>query len=122
MKNLFKITLIALLISSTQLFAQDAKVVKLKQTPGEFNKKELNLKANKPYVFEVENDGVDHEVGFVIVPAGKEGQEHHIQNAYVQKMIADGEQSKSKEVVLEKGEYEYFCPMNPTPKYKLVVN
>lgn len=101
--------------------AQKAKKVKLTQTPGEFEQTELKLKAGKPYVFEVTNDGVDHEVGFVIAPAGKTEQENHVKEAYVAKTINDGETSQSKQVVLEAGEYVYFCPMNPTPQYKIVV-
>lgn len=27
----------------------------------------------------------------------------------------------SPEVKLKKGKYEYFCPLNPTPRYSLVV-
>ena len=100
---------------------QDARVVLLDQTPGEFEKTELKLKAGKPYIFEVTNDGVDHEVGFVIAPAGKTEAANHIQNAYLSKTIKDGESARSQEVILEKGEYVYFCPLNPTPQYKLVV-
>jgi hypothetical protein len=80
----------------------------------------LNLKAGT-YIFEVTNTGVDHEVGFVIAPKGKTEQENHITSAYVQKTIKDGESSTSQEVKLTKGEYVYFCPMNPTPLYTLVV-
>ncbi|MEM6831477.1 MAG: cupredoxin domain-containing protein [Bacteroidota bacterium] len=101
--------------------AQKAKKVKLEQTPGAFTTTELTLKAGKPYVFEVSNNGVDHEVGFVVAPSDKTDQANHIKNAYVTKMIKDGESSQSKEVVLEAGEYVYFCPMNPTPQYKIVV-
>ncbi len=100
---------------------QDARVILLDQTPGEFEKTELKLKAGKPYIFEVTNDGVDHEVGFVIAPAGKTEATDHIQNAYLSKTVKDGESARSKEVILEKGEYVYFCPLNPTPQYKLVV-
>ncbi|MBL4709840.1 MAG: cupredoxin domain-containing protein [Flavobacteriales bacterium] len=100
----------------------DHKVIKLTQTPGEFNKKELKLKAGEPYVFEVTNKGVDHAVGFVIAPKGKTDKENHIANAYVQKVVEEGQTQSSKEVVLEKGEYVFFCPMNPTPQYRIVVN
>ncbi len=100
---------------------QDARVILLDQTPGEFEKKELKLKAGKKYIFEVTNEGVDHEVGFVIAPAGKTEAENHIQNAYLSKTVNNGESARSREVVLEEGEYVYFCPLNPTPQYKLVV-
>ncbi|MEP1095482.1 MAG: hypothetical protein ABJG78_10250 [Cyclobacteriaceae bacterium] len=100
---------------------QDTRVIQLDQTPGEFGKTELKLKAGKSYIFEVTNDGVDHEVGFVIAPTGKTEAENHIQNAYLANTVKDGDSARSKEVVLEKGEYVYFCPLNPTPQYKIVV-
>lgn len=127
MKNLVKntILILAVLIGGS-VMAQDAmkkevKVIQLKQTPGEFDKTELTLIAGQTYVFEVSNEGVDHPVGFVIAPEGKPEQENHIKEAYVQETVEDGKSSKSKEVVLEKGEYIFFCPMNPTPEYKIVV-
>jgi len=102
--------------------AKMAKVetIKLKQTKGAFNVEQLNLSAGT-YVFEVSNDGVDHEVGFVIAPKGKTDQPNHIKEAYVAKTIKDGETSSSKEVTLAKGEYVYFCPLNPTPQYTIIV-
>ena len=107
-------------------FAQDsakgttvaAKTIKLEQTKGEFNIQGLTL-SQGTYVFEVANNGVDHEVGFVIAP--KSNPDKHIKTAYVQKMIKNGESSTSKEVKLEKGEYIYFCPLNPTPQYTITV-
>ena len=120
MKNLLSIFTIALVLLAQASFAQKTKTVKLNQTPGKFNKTELTLKAGT-YVFEIANKGVDHEVGFVLAPAGKTEQEDHIKEAYVKKTIKDGETSQSQVVTLEKGEYVYFCPLNPTPQYKLIV-
>lgn len=99
----------------------DVETIQLKQIKGEFTTQGLKLSAGSTYVFEVTNDGVDHEVGFVIAPKGKTDQPNHIKEAYVQKTIKDGETSSSKEVTLTKGEYVYFCPMNPTPQYTIVV-
>ncbi len=122
MKNINKTLLVVLaVLGSLAVNAQQPKKVKLTQTPGEFEKTELKLKAGKEYVFEIANDGIDHEVGFVIAPKGKTEQANHITEAYVQKTIADGEKSVSNVVTLEAGEYVYFCPMNPTPLYTLVV-
>jgi plastocyanin len=111
---------VAALFIANISFAQKVQTVKLDQAPGAFTTTSLNLKAGT-YIFEVTNTGVDHEVGFVIAPKGKTEQENHITSAYVQKTIKDGESSISKEVTLSKGEYVYFCPMNPTPLYTLVV-
>lgn len=109
-------------ISSNQTFAQKkAKKVKLSQVEGEFTTKELKLKPGT-YVFEVSNKSVDKEVGFVIAPVTSDGKAgEHIQDGYLAKTINKGETSSSKEVNLAKGTYKYFCPMNPTPEYTLVV-
>jgi len=98
--------------------ASTAKTIKLEQTKGEFNIQSLIL-AQGDYVFEISNNGVDHEVGFVIAP--KSNPDAHIKTGYIQKTIKDGEKSTSKVVHLPKGEYVYFCPMNPTPKYTITV-
>ena len=123
MKKIVRIfTLILVLLIGGVIHAQEATIVQLTQINGDFKEGGvLNLEAGKAYVFEVKNEGVGHEVGFVIAPKGKTEQEYHIKSAYVQEMIADGKTSKSNEVVLEKGEYEYFCPLNPTPHYKIIV-
>lgn len=110
-----------LLLSSIASFAQEAKTIQLNQTPGEFETKELTLKAGESYVFEVTNAGVDHKVGFVVAPEGKTDQANHVANAYLSKTIKNGESAKSKVVTLDKGEYVYFCPLNPTPQYKITV-
>ncbi|MEO9806540.1 MAG: cupredoxin domain-containing protein [Reichenbachiella sp.] len=124
MKKLFLIltVMMAVIISSNEAFAQKkAKKVKLSQVEGEFTTKELTLKPGT-YVFEVSNQSVDKEVGFVIAPVTSEGKAgEHIQAGYLAKTINKGETSSSKEVNLTKGTYKYFCPMNPTPEYTLVV-
>ncbi|SFR31314.1 Cupredoxin-like domain-containing protein [Robiginitalea myxolifaciens] len=133
MKNILKSLVVfgALLIAQTGL-AQDkmamnssmekaAKIVKLTQTEGEFTTKTLNLEAGN-YIFEISNQGVDHELGFVLAPKGKTDQAHHIKAAYVKKTVNDGESSQTNIVTLEKGEYVYFCPLNPTPHYTLIVD
>ncbi|MEM1321492.1 MAG: cupredoxin domain-containing protein [Bacteroidota bacterium] len=100
--------------------AQDAKTIQLEQTTGEFTIHSLTL-AEGNYVFEITNNGIDHEVGFVLAPKGKTDQANHIKEAYVQKTIKNGESSTSKTVALTKGEYVYFCPLNPTPQYTITV-
>ena len=100
--------------------AEEAKPVKLVQIPGKFQTESLNLTAGT-YQFEIANEGIDHEVGFVLVPKGKYEAADHIKSAYVQAPVAEGKSSLTNNVTLEAGEYEYFCPLNPTPKYTLVV-
>lgn len=114
------ITFVLILGLSFTVNAQQVKTVSLEQTNGEFTQKQITLSAGT-YVFEVANNGIDHNVGFVLVPQGKKGAEHHIKNAYVTKAVATNKKSKSKKVILKKGTYEYFCPLNPTPRYKLIV-
>jgi len=114
--------IVALLIGfvATGFAQEEAKVIKLDQTPGKFTKESLTLKPGK-YIFEVTNAGVDHEVGFVIAPVvnGKEGD--HIKAGYLPKAIKDGEKASSKVVELKAGTYNYFCPLNPTPHYQIIV-
>ena len=100
--------------------AKEAKTIKLVQTPGKFENQNLSLAAGT-YQFEIANDGIDHEVGFVLVPKGKYDAADHIKAAYVQAPVAEGKSSLTNIVTLEAGEYEYFCPLNPTPKYSLTV-
>lgn len=119
MKNII-LSFAFIAVALTSAMAQDTKIVKLEQTEGAFTIQELTL-AEGTYVFEVANNGVDHEVGFVLAPKGKTDAENHIKEAYVKKTVADGSTSSSNEVTLKKGEYVYFCPMNPTPQYKLKV-
>ena len=137
MKKIIVLT-IALLVTAftTQTFAQGTmakgntteistknatpKTIKLSQTTGAFNIEGLTL-SEGTYVFEISNDGVDHAVGFVLAPKGKTDQANHIKEAYVQETPESGETSQSKTVTLTKGEYVYFCPLNPTPQYTITV-
>ncbi len=94
---------------------KDVKILTLEQTPGEFTQKNLTVDEGT-YTFEIKNSGVDHEVGFVLVRKGDDisKPENHIQTAYVTAPVVDGKTQKSKPTKLEKGEYVYFCPLNPT--------
>ena len=106
----------------TQQVEQEVSVenIVLTQVPGDFETKSLVLKEGL-YQFEIANDGIDHEVGFVLVPKGKYDEADHIKTAYVTAPVAEGSSSLTSVVSLEAGEYEYFCPLNPTPKYALTV-
>lgn len=89
--------------------------ISLVQTPGEFTQKQITV-SEGTYVFEIENNAVGHDVGFVLVPKGKDisKPENHIQTAYVTEVVGTGKKQTSKPTKLTKGEYVYFCPMNPT--------
>lgn len=104
------------------VFSLQAQVnkVSLTQTKGEFTTKQLNLSPGD-YQFEIVNNGVGHDVGFVLAPKGKTSPEHHIKAAYVTSPVKNGSSSMTKVVSLEAGEYVYFCPLNPTGQYSLTV-
>lgn len=91
------------------------KTIKLEQTPGEFTQKTLTV-SEGTYVFEIANNGVDHKVGFVLVEKGKDVSkpENHIKTAYVTAPVKTNTTQTSKPTTLAKGEYVYFCPLNPT--------
>lgn len=103
-----------------QANAQEVKTVALEQTKGEFTQKALTL-SEGTYVFEISNNEVGHDVGFVLAPEGKTEEAHHIKNAYVTSLVKNNATSKTNKVTLKKGKYVYFCPLNPTPQYTLEV-
>ena len=95
-----------------------ATVVSLEQTKGEFTQKTLTLSEGS-YIFEISNNNVGHQVGFVLAP--KSNPDAHIKTAYVTKAVDNNSKETSNVTTLEKGEYVYFCPLNPTPQYTLIV-
>lgn len=119
MKRIIAILVLTLGIAF-QANAQDVKTVALEQTKGEFTQQSLTLKEGT-YIFEISNKGVGHDVGFVLAPKGKVEAKDHIKNAYVTSLVKNNAKSTSKKVSLKKGEYVYFCPLNPTPQYTLKV-
>ncbi len=94
------------------------KNVTLEQTKGAFSVQELTL-ASGVYQFEIVNNNVGADVGFVVAPASAPDQ--HIKNAYVTEVVKNNSSQKTNLVDLSPGEYIYFCPMNKTPQYKLTV-
>lgn len=95
-----------------------ATVVSLEQTKGAFTQQTLTLKEGD-YIFKVSNNNVGHKVGFVLAP--KSNPDAHIKTAYVTKAVENNTTESTNVTTLEKGEYVYFCPLNPTPQYTLVV-
>ena len=119
LKGSFQLIAVLFLAFATTMSAQVNKV-HLAQTDGEFTIKSLMLTPGE-YQFEIANHGVDHEVGFVLAPKGKTDQANHIKAAYVSAPVPNGKSSMTSVVALEAGDYEYFCPLNPTDKYPLTV-
>ncbi len=126
MKKIISILVIALAFTintnAQDAMQKDVKTVSLEQTKGEFTQKGLTLSEGS-YIFEIANNHVGKDVGFVLVPKGKDATnpENHIKTAYVTTVVKDGKVEKSNTTTLTKGEYVYFCPLNKTPQYTLVV-
>jgi len=119
-----KKVIVVLAIALTTVFSVNAqdkmmdkavKTIQLEQVPGEFIQKTLTV-SEGTYVFEIANKGVDHNVGFVLVEKGKDVSkpENHIQTAYVTAPVGTNSSQTSNPTTLTKGEYVYFCPLNPT--------
>mgnify|MGYP001801540541 CR=1 FL=1 len=123
MKKLtFILAFVALAAGTTIAQEQKPEVIKLTQVDGKFTNKQLNLKPGT-YIFEVTNKGVEREVGLVVANLNEEGDAgEHIPEGYLSNAIKSGETAQSKVVVLEEGEYKYFCPLNPTPEYSIKVS
>ncbi|SDS51288.1 cupredoxin domain-containing protein [Winogradskyella sediminis] len=126
MKTIAAIVAFALTFTLTG-HAQDhmktkATTVSLEQTKGAFTEKSVTLEEGD-YIFEISNNNVGHQVGFVLVPKGKDVSkpENHIKTAYVTKAVENNTKASSNVTTLTKGEYVYFCPLNPTPQYTLTV-
>jgi Cupredoxin-like domain len=124
MKNKIIITLIALVAFTFSAMAQDgATIVKLVQTPGKFEGKELKLKPGK-YQFEVSNEGVAHPVAFFLQKEADKGSKDFataLKDSGLPGTLKDGESAKTGVVELAKGKYVYSCPLNPTPHYTIIV-
>lgn len=121
MKKLIAIFSFLLVITFSSK-AQEVKTVALEQTKGEFTQKGITLSEGS-HIFNISNNNVGTDVGFVLIPEGKDASDpkNHIKSAYVTKVVANGKTESSQTVTLEKGTYKYFCPLNKTPQYTLVV-
>lgn len=114
------VVLMAFFVMGVSSVGAQVKYINLEQTPGVITTENLTLKAGE-YQFNIANTSVDGDVGFVVVPKGKYAQADHIKEAYVAAPVSKGKSSMTSVVNLKAGEYEYFCPMNNTPKYSLTV-
>lgn len=105
-----------------KMMSDEVKTISLEQTPGEFTQKTVTV-SEGTYIFEIANKGVDHNVGFVLVKKGKDisKPENHIQTAYVTAPVGTNATQTSKPTTLTKGEYVYFCPLNPTTTDNILV-
>ena len=111
----FVLALVFTASAQDKMMNTSVKTINLEQKPGEFTQKTLTV-SEGTYVFEIANNGVGHNVGFVLVKKGEDisKPENHIQTAYVTAPVENNSKQTSKPTVLTKGEYVYFCPLNPT--------
>ena len=74
-------------------------------------------------ICEVAKNNVGKDGGLVLIKKGMDASkpENHIQTSYVTAAVKNNTVGHSKATKLEKGEYVYFCPLNPTPQYNLIV-
>jgi len=110
------------MMKKDKMMQHSTKTIALEQTSGEFTQKQITV-SEGTYVFEIANNNVGHNVGFVLVKKGKDisKPENHIQTAYVTEQVVTGEKQTSKPTILEKGEYVYFCPLNPTATDNMLI-
>lgn len=103
------------MMKEDKMMKSTTKTIALEQTSGEFTQKQITV-SEGTYVFEIANNNVGHNVGFVLVKKGEDVSkpENHIKTAYVTEQVVTGEKQTSKPTTLTKGEYVYFCPLNPT--------
>ncbi|WP_054558606.1 plastocyanin/azurin family copper-binding protein [Croceitalea dokdonensis] len=128
--TLIAMTLTTVLYTNAQTMKKDAmmaaadqvNIISLEQTAGEFTQKSVTVNAGT-YIFEVANNGVDHNVGFVLVRKGDDlsKPENHIKTAYVTAPVGTDKSETSQPTTLTKGEYVYFCPLNPTSTDNLLI-
>ncbi|MFT4750810.1 MAG: hypothetical protein ACI819_001255 [Neolewinella sp.] len=91
-------------------------VVELSQVAGEYTTTQLNLVPGD-YIFEVTNTEVDKDLGFYL--QDKDGAQ--VTNSSLTKLVGNGKTSRTGVVTLTEGNFQYSCPLNPTPHYAVNV-
>lgn len=97
---------------------ENVTVVQLSQVTGEYETTSLDLAPGK-YIFEVTNRNVDKGLGFYLTPA--DAKRKQVANSGLSKLVGEGETARTGVVELQAGEYQYSCPLNPTPHYTITV-
>jgi len=99
------------------MMKDEVTVVQLAQTPGEYETKSLALAPGK-YIFEITNKNVDKKLGFYLTDDRKK----QVENSGLASLVKKGETARTGVVELKAGDYNYNCPLNPTPLYSLAVS
>ena len=97
----------------------DVTVVRLSQTEGVYENTSLALAPGK-YIFEVKNKNVAKSLGFYLTPTSDA--KAQVANSGLSHLVANGGTARTGVVDLTAGDYQYSCPLNPTPKYSLNVS
>ena len=120
MKKVFAVFVLLLSVSfasqaQDKMMKDTKKKISLEQTKGAFTQKQVTVPAGT-YVFEIANNNVGKDVGFVLVKKGADisNPDNHIKTAYVTEVVANNTTGHSNPTTLEKGTYVYFCPLNNT--------
>ncbi|WP_090165404.1 hypothetical protein [Neolewinella agarilytica] len=92
------------------------RVIHLEQTEGTYTTTGLALTPGF-YVFEVENLGVEKDLGFYL----QDAQGAQVASSGLKELVGNGETSRSGIVYLPAGDYQYSCPLNPTAHFELKV-
>jgi len=102
-------------MAKEKMMKENVQTISLEQVSGEFVQKGITVSEGE-YIFEISNNNVGHNVGFVLVEKGKDisKAENHIKTAYVTAQVENNSKQTSNVTKLAKGEYVYFCPLNPT--------
>lgn len=125
MRTLFSIITFVFLFASVSnaqtsgTMIKDVTVIQLVQTPGQYETRALDLTPGK-YVFEVTNQNVDKSLGFYLTPTSDA--KAQVPNSGLSSLVAKGETARTGVVTLSAGEFQYSCPLNPTPQYKIKVS
>ena len=91
-------------------------VVKLTQNKGIYNEGKLDLSPGY-YVFEVTNTEVAKDLGFYL----QDTDGAQVEESGLKKLVGKGQTNTTGVVYLAPGEYQYSCPLNPTPHYTVTV-
>jgi len=97
---------------------EQVKIIELSQDADVYNTTSLELEPGQ-YIFKVTNNSVDKALGFYLTDTSKKPEQ--IANSGLKSLVDNGETSQTGIVTLAAGNYQYSCPLNPTPFYSLVV-
>jgi len=121
MKFLRSFVVLLAVITANSIYAQNTEnvtVVQLSQVEGQYENTSLALTPGR-YIFEVTNKNVAKKLGFYLTPTSDA--KAQVANSGLSHLVAKGKTARTGVVDLTAGDYQYSCPLNPTPHYSLKV-